>query len=185
VIQIFGALSTSTYATVMLMDGARPENVYWKIEGAVGINNYSDFSGTIVCNNGALGALNTGVTLHGRALTTTGALTTTAVNVIATLVPLDCGIVGIPSQGSANSNDAFTIAPNPFSASTTLIVNDASQIINCQMRIYNLMGTEVMSEIITRQNTTLETSNLPAGIYFYRITAGNKTVQSGKLVSQQ
>jgi hypothetical protein len=53
------------------------------------------------------------------------------------------------------------------------------------MRIYNLMGTEVMSEIITRQNTTLETSNLPAGIYFYRITAGNKTVQSGKLVSQQ
>src|SRR5690606_14524569 len=63
VIQINGALTTSTYANVKLINGAVAENVFWKIEGAVSINNFSTMRGTIICNNGALGALNTGVVL--------------------------------------------------------------------------------------------------------------------------
>ncbi|MFZ4398916.1 MAG: ice-binding family protein [Bacteroidales bacterium] len=51
VIQINGALSTSTYSNVVLMNGTQAKNVYWKIEGAVSINNYSTFRGTIICNN--------------------------------------------------------------------------------------------------------------------------------------
>ena len=85
VIKINGALSTSTYSKVILMNGAQSQNVYWKIEGAVNINNYSVFRGTIICNNGALGLLNTGVLLDGRALTTTGALSTAAIT--ASIVP--------------------------------------------------------------------------------------------------
>jgi len=68
IIKINGALTTSTYSKVLLINGAQAKNVYWKIEGAVSINNYSVFCGTIVCNNGALGAINTGVVLNGRAL---------------------------------------------------------------------------------------------------------------------
>src|ERR1019366_1066166 len=92
VIQINGALTTSTYSKVLLINGAQAKNVYWKIEGAVSINNYSVFNGTIICNNGALGALNTGVTLNGRALITTGALTTTAITAI---IPSVCNPAGI------------------------------------------------------------------------------------------
>ena len=44
VIQIQGALTTSTYSKVLLINGALAKNVYWKIEGAVSINNYSIFS---------------------------------------------------------------------------------------------------------------------------------------------
>ena len=44
VIQINGALSTSTYSKVLLMNGAQAKNVYWKIDGAVDINDYSEFS---------------------------------------------------------------------------------------------------------------------------------------------
>ena len=89
VIQINGALTTSTYSKVLLINGAQAKNVYWKIEGAVSINDYSIFCGTIICNNGALGALSTGVTLNGRALTTTGALTSAA---ITAAIPSVCSM---------------------------------------------------------------------------------------------
>ncbi len=81
VFQINGALSTSTYSTIILTNGAQSKNVYWLINGAVSINNYSVFRGTIVSNAGAVSALNTGVVIDGRLLTTTGALTTTDVTI--------------------------------------------------------------------------------------------------------
>lgn len=78
VIQINGALSTSTMSRVILMNGTQAKNVYWKVDGAVDINDNSVFKGTIVANNAAI-SLKTGTTLDGRALTTTGALTTAAI----------------------------------------------------------------------------------------------------------
>jgi hypothetical protein len=180
VIQIFGALSTSTYSKVLLINKAQAKNVYWKIEGAVGINDYSIFCGTIVCNNGALGALNTGVRINGRALTTTGALTTTAVTAIT---PTSCSPIGISNTG--NMNETITIFPNPFGTSATITINDATQFNNFELKIYNDMGAEMMHTTITRPLTTIETGYLPSGIYFYNITSQNKLIQSGKLVSQQ
>jgi hypothetical protein len=184
VIQINGALSTSTYSKVLLINGAQAKNVYWKIEGAVSINNYSVFCGTIICNNGALGVLNTGVKLDGRALTTTGALTTTAINAVATMIPSNCVPVSVPSLDAANTSEAVTIYPNPFSTSITIMINDASQIKEVELRIYNVLGAEVMNTTLTKQLTTLETSNLPSGIYFYKVIDNDKTIQSGELISQ-
>ena len=83
VFQINGALSTSTFANVVLTNGTKAKNVFWKIDGAVGINDYTMMVGTLVANNGAI-SLNTGVQLNGRALTTTGAFTTAAITAIAT-----------------------------------------------------------------------------------------------------
>jgi len=82
----------------------------------------------------------------------------------------------------------FSIYPNPFKASAGIIVNDALQIypvtIARELKIYNGLGIEVMSTSITKQLTTVETSELPTGIYFYKLIANNETVQSGKLVSE-
>ena len=77
IIQINGALTTSTFSSVTLLNGAQANNVYWVVQGAVTINNNSTFCGNIVCNNGAI-SLGTGVNLDGRALTTAGNVTTTA-----------------------------------------------------------------------------------------------------------
>ncbi len=77
------------------------------------------------------------------------------------------------------------IYPNPFSTSATIMINDISQIMNCELRIYNGLGEEVMNTNVTKQFTTLETSSLPSGIYFYNVINNNKTVQSGRLVSLQ
>jgi len=180
-IKINGALTTSTYSKVILMNGAQAKNVFWKIEGAVTINDYSVFCGTIVCNNGALGAINTGVILNGRALTTNGALTATS---ITTIMPPVCPTTGIGSIDAENSK-VVTIAPNPFNKSTTIIINDASQINNCKVKIYNVLGKEMLNTTVTRQGNTLETSNLSTGIYFYKVINNNKTIQTGKLISQQ
>jgi hypothetical protein len=183
VIQINGALSTSTYSRVILINGAQSKNVYWKVEGAVSINNYSIFRGTIICDNGALAAMNTGVTLDGRALTTTGALSTSAMNTVATMIPGDCSTLGIAS-GETTTTGAATIYPNPFSTSTTIVINDKVQLNHCEIKIYNVLGEEVMNTNITGETTTIETGNLVSGIYFYTLVNNGKTVQSGKLVSQ-
>lgn len=185
VIQINGALSTSTYSKVILINNAQAKNVYWKVEGAVTINNYSVFNGTIICNNGALGAINTGVVLNGRALTTTGAITTTAINAVASPLPSNCGSLGIPTHNTVTATEPVSFYPNPFSTTTTVILNDVLLVNTTELRMYNVLGAEVMNTRITKQTTTLETGNLPSGIYFYTISSNNKTIQSGKLISQQ
>ena len=184
VIKMNGALTTSTYSKVLMINGTHAKNVFWKIEGAVSINNYSVFNGTIICNNGALGALNTGVQFHGRALTTTGALTTNAIDAVATMIPSGCVPVGIPAVDEGNTQDAVTIVPNPFITSTTVIINEASLIKALELKIYNLLGEEVMMTILTKKVTSLETSNFQPGIYFYKIISGHKTIQSGRMISQ-
>lgn len=181
VIQINGALSTSTYAKVVLMNGARSENVYWKVEGAVSINNYSVFRGTIICNNGALGALNTGVILHGRALTTNGALSSTAMDATAPLIPGDCTTISLPTINTVPN--LVDIYPNPFKTSMTISFNDPTQIANCELKIYNSVGKEVLSTKLHSPSTILE-NNFSDGVYFYRVIAQGETLQSGKVIAQ-
>lgn len=183
VIQINGAFTTSTYSKVILINGAQAKNVYWKIEGAVSINNYSVFCGTIICNNGALGALNTGVTLNGRALTTAGALTTNAIVATATAIPINCEPVSIPTHEAANK--VITVYPNPFSNYTTITLNDATQTNSYEFKLYNILGEELISKTISKKYITIKTNNLSSGVYLYKVIANNKTIQSGKLISKQ
>ncbi len=182
VILINGALSTSTYAKVILTNGAQAKNVYWKIEGAVSINNYSVFKGTIVSNNGALGAINTGVTLDGRALLMVGALTT---NAIATAMISNCILTGIPEVNSGNTNKRVNIYPNPFKASVQLTLNDLLQGQRVEFILYNALGVEVMNVVLSKQSTLLNTSDLPSGIYIYKIISDTQLIQSGRLVSRK
>jgi hypothetical protein len=182
VIQINGALTSSVYSQVVLTNNAQAKNVYWKIEGAVSINNYSVFCGTIICNNGALGALNTGVTLNGRSLTTTGAITTDAITAVASVIPGNCATVGISSLD--DENKAITIYPNPFSTTATVVLNDFSKSNTTELRMYNVLGKEMMNVVITKSSTTFDTSNLTSGVYFYQVINNNKNIQSGKLIKQ-
>lgn len=180
VIKINGALTTSTYSKVLLINGAQAKNVYWKIEGAVSINNYSVFCGTIVCNNGALGVINPGVVLNGRALTTSGALTSAA---ITTIMPAVCSPTAIvPLNDNKNS---VVIAPNPIGANTTITLNYDPKTTVTKLMVYDLLGKAVIHENLVVKSTVIKTGQLHAGIYFYKIIAGDKLIQSGKLISNQ
>jgi gliding motility-associated-like protein/uncharacterized repeat protein (TIGR01451 family) len=87
VIQVNGAFSTGTYSAVVLQNGAQAANVFWKIDGAATINDYSVFKGTII-SAGAI-TLKTGVDIEGRVLTSVG-----AINTFATLVTIPAGTCG-------------------------------------------------------------------------------------------
>jgi hypothetical protein len=82
------------------------------------------------------------------------------------------------------NNLMVTIYPNPFNTFTTISMNDASNIIKTELKICDALGSEVINTILSNQITTLETNNLPSGIYFYKIIQNDKIIQSGKLISQ-
>jgi hypothetical protein len=182
VIKINGALTTSTYAKVLLINGAQAKNVYWKIEGAVDINNYSIFCGTIICNNGALGAINTGVVLNGKALLTTGALTVSA---MSTVMPVVCSTTALQSVSFDDMNQVLTITPNPFNSFATINLVDATDVNKYDMTVYDVLGKTVLNTSVIQATTTLKTGELHSGIYFYKVTNQGKLIQSGKLISQQ
>jgi hypothetical protein len=106
----------------------------------------------------------------------------TSINVILWV----CGCVqtGIATVEKDASENPVNIYPNPFTSSINVIVKDGSKLNNCELKIYNTLGDEVLSTVVTKQLTTVETSHLPAGTYVYRITSNNKAIQTGKLISQ-
>jgi gliding motility-associated-like protein/uncharacterized repeat protein (TIGR01451 family) len=92
---IAGAFSTGTFAKVKLINGAQAKNVFWLVQGAVSINNFSVMKGTIVVPTGAINLVNTGIILDGRVLSMNGAITTAGL--VATMPP-GCGALAIDSQ---------------------------------------------------------------------------------------
>ena len=106
VIKINGALSTSTFSNVILINGAKASNVYWKVDGAVDVQGNSVFKGNIIANNGAI-HLRTGTTLFGRALTTNGAVTIDAMDVVAAGTT-DAGTITGPSSVCVGSSITLT-----------------------------------------------------------------------------
>jgi hypothetical protein len=178
VIKINGALSTSTYAKVLLLNGAQAKNVYWKIEGAIAISDYSEFKGTIIGNNGAIDLL-TGVQLDGRAMTTTGALSTAAVTVTMTE---GCETLGVIDHTIYKK--AVIFYPNPFNNVINLILKDTFYLNNAELSIYDVSGREIYRITLSNLNMQLDLSNLSSGTYFYKINSSNKTIQFGGMVAK-
>lgn len=180
VIQINGALLTSTYSKVILMNGAQAKNVFWKIEGSLNINNYSTFTGTIISHGGVIAALNTGVVLEGRLLATSGTINTSTVT---TTMVSNCTPSAIdPLSGRSKT---VTVFPNPFTTTLNIMINNIADFKNCEVIIYNILGEQVSHSMITKQITTVGTENLSPGIYFYKVNGNNKIIQTGKLISNR
>ncbi len=364
VIQVNGAVSTSTYAKVILTNGTQAKNVFWKVDGALNVNNYSDMIGTLICNNGAV-SFGSGATLLGRALTTNGAMNTAAIsvtvtqgcslmapNIVAqpvaktvcngssvsyivgatgsgliykwrkgttnlingsnisgattatltinpatiadvatnynviisgpyapadtsifvglvininpaiTTQPIDqascessavsfsvlatgtgltytwrkgtaslinagnisgatssallinpvsasdaatdynvvvtgtcapavnsanakltiCNTTGIASVKATGDSKMATFYPNPFTGSFSIVMENSWHS-TCELEVYNVLGVKVYSMSLSKKTTTIETENLPSGVYFYQLTDAKKVIQSGRLIS--
>jgi hypothetical protein len=79
----------------------------------------------------------------------------------------------------------YTIYPNPFSTTISIVMDDISQKTNnSELKIYNVLGQEMMSAILKERLTTLATGNLLAGMYFYKVLRNFEIVQSGCLISK-
>lgn len=89
----------------------------------------------------------------------------------------------VPATGMNNSianTSSLNIFPNPFSNETNITTG---VLYNATLTIYNASG-KMMKELIniSGQKITLNRSYLAQGIYFIRITQGNKIIGTNKLM---
>ena len=179
VIHINGALATSTFANVILTNGALAKNVFWKVDGAVDINDSSIINGTIIANNGAV-SINNGSVVNGRAFTTTGNM---SANTNIVTIPPGCFWLG--TSPVTVTLAAATVYPNPFTSVLTIDMNDETLPDNTRMHIYNLLGEELLVIAIQTSITAIPTDSLSPGMYFYSLTSNNTLIQTGCIISQQ
>ncbi|AWI25298.1 ice-binding family protein [Flavobacterium pallidum] len=171
VLKVSGAFSTSTYATIVLQNGAQAKNVFWKVDGAVNLNDYADFKGTMIVNNGAI-IVNTGVTIEGRALATSGGVSTFGINAQMTS---GCNALAI----DVPVKQPVKLYPNPFSSVLNVTVDSGSS----NIVIYNVTGMEVYRAALHQEQNTIYI-NVPAGVYFYKVEDDKGYIQSGRLISE-
>jgi hypothetical protein len=82
--------------------------------------------------------------------------------------------------------EVISIYPNPAKTSINIDISDATQFDKAELKLYNALGTMVVNKNLTNKLTTLNTSDLPSGIYLYKVLDNNnRTIQSGKLIFQQ
>jgi uncharacterized delta-60 repeat protein len=87
--------------------------------------------------------------------------------------------------GSALSNPTFDISriviyPNPSNGYFTLQIEDL--ITTKTIEIYDIIGRKIYFKSIVENKSTLDLSNQPKGIYFYKISDNNSEIKSGKLI---
>jgi hypothetical protein len=70
IFQIASGLTTATGSRVVLSGGAVPKNVFWQVGSSATIGTTTDFYGSILALTSI--SLETGATLHGRALARNG-----------------------------------------------------------------------------------------------------------------
>ncbi len=110
IFQINGALSTSTFTNVILINSASICNVFWQINGAFALGDGSVFTGTLLVN-GAISLLE-GSSLLGRALSQAGAISLHNNVVTLVLNPIAPTITG-SSSTTICQGDQVTLSGNP------------------------------------------------------------------------
>lgn len=179
VLKINGALETTSYSKVVLMNGALAENVYWLVNGAVNIQNNSIFNGTIV-SQGAI-TIYSGATVNGNILCGVGAIETNAITAAAE-IPSDCGTIVSVTELSSD-NESISMYPNPFQHTFTIHVKDVHAMNTAQFTLYNALGSEVVTKTLRNATTMIETGSIPSGIYFYRLISSNQEIHTGRLIA--
>ena len=85
--------------------------------------------------------------------------------------------VGI-NQSSAN--DKILVYPNPFNNSLSVYINKPLST-PYHIKVFDIAGKQIMEGQILNKTTSLNTEELPAGIYLYTISNNMNPVKSGKI----
>ncbi len=125
VIQINGTFTTTSSATVVLMNGALAENVYWRITGAISAAASSNLKGSIFSNDNIDMANN--CVIEGRIFSISGTITVDALTVSKATrcpVPFVARTGAFASLGTASSFVFFTITGNVNNTGASTITGD-------------------------------------------------------------
>jgi hypothetical protein len=177
IFQVAQNLDLTSGAIVTLSGGAKASNIFWQVAGQVTLGTTVAMKGIILCKT--LIAMNTGATLNGRAL----AQTAVTLNADAVTAPDAINSIGadgqqIPVQFTLEQN-----FPNPFNPSTKISYNlpyDSK----VSLDVYNIIGNRIAQLVNEEQvagyysvnfNSSSINKDISSGVYFYRITAVDKT----------
>ncbi len=86
--------------------------------------------------------------------------------------------LGLTSENSLNN---VVVYPNPAHESVTITFSNELNSAQTKIIVYNSLGQEVSVSLLKGTIVTLERNELPAGIYFFTISEGEKRV-NGKIV---
>lgn len=173
VFKINGALSVATHSNVVLTNSASLKNIYWQIGGAFSLGDSSVFRGTIIAD-GALNLLE-GSSLSGRGLSKAGAISLHN-NVVTLVSNFSTGLNTLDFENKVN------IISNSSVSTVTVVLSETSKINNYYLKMYNLLGSEVVNEKIISQSTTLNSGALSTGIYIFKVMENNLIIQTGKFI---
>ena len=98
IIQVGSALTTATSSVVNLVDGAQACNVFWQVGSSATLGTNSTFQGTILAQTSI--TVTTGVSMFGRALARTGAVTLDT-NTITTAICAPVPMMQLPVAAAA------------------------------------------------------------------------------------
>lgn len=77
------------------------------------------------------------------------------------------------------------VYPNPFVGESAIVeINGAAEIKAGIINVYNSIGEQVYQQQFSGERLTLSRKKLPAGIYFFQVTADGENLGSGKLIMQ-
>jgi hypothetical protein len=89
--------------------------------------------------------------------------------------------VGIPGINSSISE--FLLYPNPNNGIFTLEVKSEEVRTKSALEVYNMLGQQIKTEVLTNKKTAIDLSSQPNGIYLYRlITETGNLVSEGKFI---
>lgn len=147
VIRIFGALTTSAYANVVLINGAQSKNVYWLVNGAVSVASNALFRGYVIANNGAI-SFAAGTTLDGRAFSTVGAVNTANVNAYGNGTKIYSQASGDPANLN-NWNwqaDGSGEVPTNFASVTSYVIQNGHNLSTSAPFSFGAVGSTLQIE---------------------------------------
>jgi hypothetical protein len=97
----------------------------------------------------------------------------------------DCFVAKLSSNisgvlTSEPSSNLVNIYPNPFNNEFSVISPDQFEV---EIILYDVCSKPLYRQMFLK-STTINTSNLSSGIYFYKVISNNATIESGKLIKQ-
>jgi hypothetical protein len=167
IFRIGGAFSTTAGTTVLLKNGASACNVFWVVEGAIGIGATTTMKGILFAHGGAV-ALGASSNLEGRMFTNLGAISVdnSIINIPNSCSYLDLGILSsfavfssngdISNIGSSNITGDIAAIAGALTGFQTATVNGTinfSGIMNNSMASFSIYqnGVLIVDSIRTRK----------------------------------
>ncbi len=111
IFKVTGAFSSAASVNIILLNGASVSNIFWNVDGAVGIGASASMKGTFLALAGEI-AFGDGATLEGRALTIAGAANAYN-NSMSLCIPPTMPVVTIIQPNCTNPTGTITIT-NPI-----------------------------------------------------------------------